>query len=114
VFRHVALFRWKEGTSEAAVDGVEASLATLPARIPQLRAYRTQRDAGLVDGNWDFGVVADFDDVEGWRIYTADAEHQRIIAEQIRPIVAERAAVQLEREAAPPPTSPRPASPGSG
>ncbi len=49
----------------------------------------------MVDGNWDFAVVADFDDEEGWRTYTADATHQQIIAERIRPIVAERAAVQL-------------------
>ena len=61
-----------------------------------IRRYDVALDAGLVEGNWDASVVADFDDAEGWRTYTADPEHQRIIAELIRPILAERAAVQLE------------------
>jgi hypothetical protein len=94
VFRHVALFRF---TDESTTDQRQAmldALRTLPAKIPELRAYDVSLDARLADGNWHASVVADFDDEEGWRTYTADPEHQRILAELIRPIMAERAAVQ--------------------
>ena len=96
MFRHVVLFRWKEGTAEADIQAVRASLMTLPSLIPELRGYQAGPDAGLVDGNWEFAAVADFDDVDGWRVYTDHPEHQRILRDQIRPLLAERAAVQIQ------------------
>ena len=95
MFRHIALFRFVPDVTDAQRQAMVDGLATLPAAIPQIRSYVTGPDAGLSDGNWDFAVVADFDDVEDWRAYTADATHQQVIVEHIRPIVAERAAVQL-------------------
>ena len=44
----------------------------------------------------DFAVVADFDDVAGYVTYRDDPEHQRIIAELIRPHLASRVAAQYE------------------
>jgi hypothetical protein len=95
VFRHVVVFRFTPDATAEQRQSVVDGLATLPGAIPQIRAYTTGPDAGEVDGNWDFGIVADFDTVEDWRTYTADATHQQVIAEHIRPIIAERAAVQL-------------------
>ena len=96
MFRHVALFKWSSEATEAQKQAVHDSLLRLPDHIAELRAYRVGADAGLVDGNWEYAVVADFDDVDGWRTYTDHPEHQRILAEVIRPVVAERAAVQYE------------------
>ncbi len=92
--RHVVVFRWAVGTTPDQVAAVEAGLAGLPAAIETLRAYRFGADLGLAEGNGDFAVVADFDDVAGYERYRDDPEHQRVIAECIRPIVAERTAVQ--------------------
>jgi hypothetical protein len=94
VFFHTALFRWKEGTTPQEVAAVRSALEAMVPDIPEIRHYRVGADAGLVEGNWDFVVVADFDDEAGWRAYTAHPVHQSIIAELIRPLVAERAAVQ--------------------
>ncbi len=49
----------------------------------------------MVEGSWDAGLVADFDDVDDWRTYATNPDHLQMIAELVRPIVAERAAVQL-------------------
>ncbi|HEY5154832.1 MAG TPA: Dabb family protein [Acidimicrobiales bacterium] len=95
MFRHVVMFRFVPDVTDAQRQAMVDGLATLPAAIPQLRSYVLGPDAGVSDGNWDFAIVADFDRVEDWRIYTADATHQAVIAERIRPIVAERAAVQF-------------------
>ena len=90
------MFRWAAGTTPDQVQAVQQALAALPAAIPELRDYRTGPDVGLGAGNWDYVVVADFDDADGWRAYVAHPAHQEVIAELIRPVVAERAAVQFE------------------
>jgi len=96
MLRHVVLFRWKVGTTPGQVEAVRAGAAALPAKIPELRRYTVGPDAGLVEGNWDFAVVADLDDAEAYRRYADHPAHQAFIAERIRPILAARAAVQFE------------------
>ena len=96
MFRHVVLLRFTPESTPEQHQAVVAALATLPAHLPVLRSYDVALDAGLADGNWHVSAVADFDDAAGWQTYTVDPEHQRIIAEMIRPILAERAAVQHE------------------
>lgn len=93
---HVAEFTWREGVTDEQIAEVSAALATLPAIIPSLVSYRFGRDEGLAAGNADFAVVASFDDVDGWRAYDTDAEHSRIRAEIIKPLIAQRAALQFE------------------
>jgi hypothetical protein len=95
MLRHIAVFRWKAGTTDAQIEAIEEALAALPARIPQLRAYRFGRDLGLREGNADFAIVADLDDEDGWRAYGEDAEHRRVIEELIAPVTEVRSAVQL-------------------
>ena len=51
-------------------------------------------DARVNEGNFDLVVVADFDDVDGYLVYRDHPEHQAVIRERIRPILADRAAVQ--------------------
>ena len=94
MLRHVAMFRF---TAESTTDQHEAAFETLrglPAIIPEIRDYKVGTDLGLVEGNWQAVVVADFDDEDGWRTYSQDPTHLKFIAEQMTPIVAERAAVQ--------------------
>jgi hypothetical protein len=96
VIRHVSVLTFVDGTTDAQVREICAALATLPARIPALRAYNFGPDLAVDSGNGSFAVVAEFDDADGYRSYRDDPEHQRIIAELIRPILAGRAAVQQE------------------
>ncbi|MFT3851514.1 MAG: Dabb family protein [Ilumatobacteraceae bacterium] len=96
MLRHVVLLKFvPEATAEqrqAVVDG----LATLPAQIPELRSYVFGADVGISDGNFDLAVVADCDDADGYRAYATHPAHVAVIAERIRPILAERAAVQYQ------------------
>lgn len=95
MIRHVVLFRWADGTTEAAKEAVAAALAGLPGQIPAIRDYRFGSDAGLADGNYDFAVTADFDDEADYVTYRDHPMHRAAITEHIAPIVAERVAVQL-------------------
>ena len=95
MFRHVVMFRWSSDATDDAKAKVAAGLATMPSEIDAIRHYKFGPDAGLADGNWDFAVVADFADVDGYITYRDHEAHQALIVQHIRPIVAERAAMQL-------------------
>ena len=94
MLRHVVMFRW---TAETTVDDVAVAIATLrelPALIPALRGYHVGPDVGITPGNWDYVVVAELDDADGYAQYRDHPAHQAAIASVLRPMIAERAAVQ--------------------
>jgi hypothetical protein len=96
MFRHVVLLRWTTDATEEQRSQVESGLAELPGLIPEIRDYRFGADAHVNDGNFDFAIVADFDDVDAYLVYRDHPDHQTLINERIRPILAGRAAVQHE------------------
>jgi hypothetical protein len=96
MIRHVVIFRWTPGATDEQKRQVAAELMRLPALLPVLRAYHVGPDLGLVEGNFEFAVVADFDDLEGYQVYRDNPEHREIIGRFIQPIAAQRAAVQYE------------------
>ncbi|HET6950545.1 MAG TPA: Dabb family protein [Acidimicrobiales bacterium] len=93
--RHVVVFRFQPGTTGAQRDAIATALRRLPALIPEIADYTVGDDRGLVEGNWDFGVVADFASEDDYFAYRDHPDHRAVIADLIRPVVAERAAVQL-------------------
>ncbi len=96
MFRHVVMFRYADGTTAAQREAVLDGLARLPGQVPEIRNYHFGEDAGLVEGNFDLVVVAEFDDVAGYSAYAANPDHLAFIAERIRPVVAQRVAVQFD------------------
>jgi hypothetical protein len=93
-FRHVVMFRWREDATAEQKKILEDRLNTLPGAIPELRAYAVGGDAGINDGNFDFAVVADFADRDAYLVYRDHPMHRKVIEDHIKPIVAERCAVQ--------------------
>jgi hypothetical protein len=94
MFRHVVLMQF---TPEASVEQRQAvldGLSSLPAAIPGIRSYVYGPDAGVMPGNHDLAVVADFDDADAYVHYANHPAHQAFIAEKVKPILAHRAAVQ--------------------
>ena len=96
MIRHIVLLSFVDSATDAQVQAVEDALSTLPARLPQVRAYEIGRDLGVNEGNASFAVAADFASIDDYIVYRDDAEHRRIIAELISPILAARTAVQYE------------------
>jgi len=97
VITHLVMFRWKPEIPEGQVERITAALSALPAVVPTIRSYRCGPDVGAGGAaNFDYAVAATFDDIEGWRVYDEDAEHNRVRAEVVRPWLAERAAAQFE------------------
>jgi hypothetical protein len=96
MFRHVVLLQWTEESTADQHTAIVTALKGLPAILPELKSYVMGDDAGVDEGNFSLGIVADFDDVEGYVTYRDDPTHRQIIREQIRPIMKARSAVQYE------------------
>ena len=91
------MFRWTPEATREQKERVKDELKRLPALIPQVRSYDIGEDLGLASEiNFDFAVVADFDDLAGYLAYRENAEHQKIVETFIQPIVGARGAVQYE------------------
>lgn len=91
--RHVVMFRWAEGVTAQQIADVERNLAQLPGQIPELRSYQFGADLGINEGNYDFVIVAETDNIEGYVTYRDHPEHQ-VVKDMIAPLAAERAAIQ--------------------
>jgi Stress responsive A/B Barrel Domain len=96
MIRHVALFTWTDGMTEAMEQQFAAELTDFATTQPGLLAYHVGPDLGINEGSFDFAVVADFDDVDSYVAYRDSAGHQDIIQRLSRPNTKSRAAVQYE------------------
>jgi hypothetical protein len=95
VIRHLVMFRWKEGTTADDLAAIAAGLDLMPAAVPSIRGYTHGPSLRVADGEWDYAIVADFDDVAGWKAYDDHPEHDRVRGQIIRPHIADRAAVRF-------------------
>ncbi|MEU2347971.1 Dabb family protein [Modestobacter sp. NPDC049651] len=94
MIRHVVLFTWTESTDAATRAATVAALRRLPEEVGGMTGFAVGPDAGLVEGNADTALVADFPDEAAYRTYAEHPRHLEVIAEHVRPHLASRTAVQ--------------------
>lgn len=93
MIRNVVLAKLKSDHDVAEVRKIQDELRGL--NIPGTVSYTIGSDAGLRDGNWDFVIVADFADVDAYRVYDADEAHNALRA-RLAVFVDQIARAQLE------------------
>lgn len=98
MIRHVSLFSFTGGATPEICRTVREALERLPGLVPEIRQYIFGPDLGVNDGNFDYAVVADFDDIEGYIAYRDHPEHRRVLREVIAPVISARSAAQLAFE----------------
>ena len=96
MIRHVVHFTWSDAADEDRRAETLAALRRLPEQVPGSLAFSVAPDAGLVEGNAQTILVADFPDAETFRAYATDPVHLAVIAEHVRPYLAARSAVQYD------------------
>ena len=96
MLRHVVLFAWTPEATGEQKRRMTEEMTRLPSAIPDIRGYRFGPDAGINPGNFDFVLVADFDDADGYRAYRDHPVHRAFVEQHINPIVTRRAAAQYE------------------
>jgi Stress responsive A/B Barrel Domain len=96
MIRHVVLFAWIPEATDKQKHQVAEELRALPPLLTGLRSFHAGPDAGIIEGNFDFAVVADFDDAESYLAYRSHPAHRAVVEQVTNPITKERAAVQYE------------------
>ena len=94
MIRNVVVGRVRPGTDLSLVQDALDAIVALP--VEGLLDVRVGLDAGLRPGAWSFAITSDFVDAEAYRVYDAEAEHNRIRREQFDPVCEEIARVQFE------------------
>jgi hypothetical protein len=96
MIRHVVMFTWDDKMTDEMEKQLVTELTGLAPKLAGLRSYHCGPDVGLIQGNFDFAVVADFDDADAYLAYRSNAEHQEIISRLSGPHAKSRASVQYE------------------
>ena len=94
MIRNVVVGRVRPGTELSVIQEALDAIVALP--VEGLLDVRVGLDAGLRPGAWSFAITSDFVDAEAYRVYDAEAEHNRIRREQFDPVCEEIARVQFE------------------
>lgn len=85
MIRNVVVGRAADGVDPAEVESALQALRDLRVEGVTMRLVAGQ-DLGLRDGNATYVITGDFDDEDAYRVYDADAEHNRIRRELFAPI----------------------------
>ncbi|MBV9805136.1 MAG: Dabb family protein [Solirubrobacterales bacterium] len=91
--RNVVMVELTEEADPEAIAALQEKFRALDC--PGTLSYTVGSDLGLRDGTWSFAIVADFVDVDAYRGYDADAQHNRLRAE-LAPWAQRIARVQFE------------------
>ncbi len=95
MLHHVVTFKLKPDAPADQVERIGEAVNALAAQLPEVRSMAVGRDLALRDGNASFAIAAQFDDVEGFKVYADHPEHVRIITELIGPFIESRSPVQF-------------------
>ena len=96
MIRHVVMFRWRPEATDEQKQRVATELAALPPLMTGLVSFHCGADQGLVAGNADFVVTADFESADAYLAYRHHPEHVAVVERAINPIVEQRTGVQFE------------------
>ena len=96
MIRHIALFRLKAEAPSDTSRALEDELFQLAQKIPEIERYDYGSDLGLREGNYDFGVVADFDSADAFKAYATHPDHLAFIENVLGPVLEERVSIQFE------------------
>lgn len=90
------MMKLSETSSEEDRTAIIDGLRTLPALVPEIKSYSVGKDLDVQEGSFDLVIVADFEDRAGFDAYNANQDHLDVIANVIKPHMAQRSAVQYE------------------
>jgi hypothetical protein len=94
MLRHVVLFTWSDAADEQRRATTIEALRRLRDDVGGMASLEVVEDAGLVDGNADTALIADFADAEAFQRDAQHPVHLAVIAEHVRPWLAGRSGVQ--------------------
>lgn len=79
MLKHVVFLKFKPGTSEAEIKEIEKGLASLPARIPEIKRYEFGGDILHTERSYDFALVSEFEDLDAMNRYQRHPYHLAVL-----------------------------------
>lgn len=78
VLRHVVLFKFKEGTSQEAIDGVQKAFSGLPSKIPEIYSYEwgTNNSPEGLDKGFTHAFFLTFKSEDDRAVYLPHPDHK--------------------------------------
>ncbi len=92
---HIVTIRLRDEATHKQVESLVRGLRKLPDRIPEIRSYTVGEDMGLIVGNCDLVIVAEFASSDDLRAYMAHPAHVKLVRELLEPVSAERHRIQF-------------------
>lgn len=79
--RHLCLIKYKDpkAVDTAAQARIDEAYLKLPSIIDGILSMKVGRDLGLLDGNHDFAILAQFRDEAAFRAYSVHPAHGEIV-----------------------------------
>jgi hypothetical protein len=96
MIRHVVVLTWSDEADEARAEDERGGAARPAGGRRGMTPSWSPDDAGLTEGNAHNVLIAEFPDVEAFRRYQQDPVHLAILAEHVRPWLAQRSSVQYQ------------------
>ncbi|KKD36600.1 Dabb family protein [Limnoraphis robusta] len=93
---HVVLFKWKEDTTPEAIASTMEGLKELKAKIPGIIDLSCGENFSERSQGFQHGLVVKFTDKSALEAYTPHPEHQAVVQNLIKPILADILAVDYE------------------
>lgn len=96
MLRHVVLLTFTPETTTEQTAAVVDAVRDLPAKIPEIASCSVGPNLGFPTSTADLAIVVEFASAEDYQTYSDHPDHQAVIRDLIRPILADRAAVQYD------------------
>jgi hypothetical protein len=96
VIEHIVLFKVKPDTTPAAAARMLDELRLLPRLVPGIVELSCGRNFSSRSQGYSHGLLVRFNDRADLERYIVHPEHQRVVAESVRPVIEEVLAVDYE------------------
>ena len=79
MLKHVVVMKFKPDTSDSDIEDIEKGLASLPARIPEIKRYEFGRDILHTERSYDFALISEFEDQDAMNRYQTHPYHLAVL-----------------------------------
>ncbi len=79
MLKHVVFLKFKPDTADTDIADIEKGLASLPARIPEIKRYEFGRDILRSERSYDFALISEFEDTEAMNRYQTHPYHFAVL-----------------------------------
>lgn len=94
MIRHILLFRWTESSEPEQRQSALKALRSLADNVPEIRSLSVSESLGLGPG-YDGILELEVDDAEAFGRYVANESHQQTWLQDLQPVWADMAAIQI-------------------